>query len=273
MLRAGLFLSMTGWVAGTARSRRCPVVRCQSAANCRASNWGAGLKAKFTDGFVYSDAQVNDARLVVENANAEARGADVRVGVCASWARNALPAPEGANARSIWQATIGDAATGARETVHARAIVNASGPWVKALLSSIDTPTTKRSNTSGFAHHRATRARFATRLHSAEPGRPHRLVIPYFERFSLIGTTDVPVAEYETPAITDDETQYLLDLANTYLAKSLARRHLSRRTRVCVHSMTMVTTTRPQSLATHTLKLDTEGIPGRCGAPSAQHLR
>jgi glycerol-3-phosphate dehydrogenase len=25
----------------------------------------------------------------------------------------------------------------------------------------------------------------------------------------------VPVAEYETPAITDDETQYLLDLANT----------------------------------------------------------
>ena len=39
----------------------------------------------------------------------------------------------------------------------------------------------------------------------------------------LIGTTDVPVAEYETPAITDDETRYLLDLANTYLRQSLTR--------------------------------------------------
>ena len=46
-------------------------------------------------------------------------------------------------------------------------------------------------------------------------------VIPYFERFSLIGTTDVPVTDFDSPQITDDETQYLLKLANTYLATPL----------------------------------------------------
>jgi D-erythritol 1-phosphate dehydrogenase len=46
-------------------------------------------------------------------------------------------------------------------------------------------------------------------------------VIPYFERFSLIGTTDVPVTEFDAPHISADETQYLLDLANSYLARPL----------------------------------------------------
>src|SRR5690349_9301149 len=42
--------------------------------------YGAGLKPQFTRGFVYADARVDDARLVVTNAiDARARGADIRV--------------------------------------------------------------------------------------------------------------------------------------------------------------------------------------------------
>src|SRR6185312_8314615 len=42
--------------------------------------WGAGLKDKFRKGFVYSDARVDDARLVVFNVmDAHERGADVLV--------------------------------------------------------------------------------------------------------------------------------------------------------------------------------------------------
>jgi glycerol-3-phosphate dehydrogenase len=48
-------------------------------------------------------------------------------------------------------------------------------------------------------------------------------VIPWLERYSLIGTTDVPVDEYEAPHISDDEIDYLLELANAYLAKPLQR--------------------------------------------------
>src|ERR1700687_2354431 len=38
------------------------------AAALRASAWGAGLKPKFQKGFVYADARVDDARLVMFNA-------------------------------------------------------------------------------------------------------------------------------------------------------------------------------------------------------------
>ena len=48
-------------------------------------------------------------------------------------------------------------------------------------------------------------------------------VIPFADRYSLIGTTDVPVEEFEHPEISDAEVEYLLQLANTYLAKPLAK--------------------------------------------------
>jgi glycerol-3-phosphate dehydrogenase len=47
-------------------------------------------------------------------------------------------------------------------------------------------------------------------------------VIPYEARYSLIGTTDVQVEVFEHPTISPDETTYLIDLANAYLARPLA---------------------------------------------------
>ena len=216
MLRAGLFLydRLGGW---SGQKQSLPTSFAATLKKTQTSNWGAGLKAQFSEGFVYSDAQVNDARLVVENAkDARARGADIRVGVTFTGARR-----EG----SVWNATIRDSNTNIEQTVHARAIVNAAGPWVKALLSSIDTPATKET----VKHIKGSHI-IVPRVHDA----PHAyilqnkdgrivFVIPYFERFSLIGTTDVPVTEFDAPQISNDETQYLLDLANTYLAKPLTK--------------------------------------------------
>ncbi len=47
-------------------------------------------------------------------------------------------------------------------------------------------------------------------------------MIPFEERYTLIGTTDVPVDAFEAPRISDAETAYLLALANTYLARPLS---------------------------------------------------
>ena len=48
--------------------------------NLAGSRWGAGLQPKFRRGFVYADARVDDARLVVLNAlDAQARGAAILV--------------------------------------------------------------------------------------------------------------------------------------------------------------------------------------------------
>ena len=216
MLRAGLFLydHLGGW---SGQKQTLPKSFAAKLGASTLSNWGAGLKPQFGEGFVYSDAQVNDARLVVENAkDARARGADIRVGTAFIGAKRV---------GDVWQATIKDSKTGTEQTVHARAIVNAAGPWVKDLLAQIDTPATKET----VKHVKGSHI-IVPRVHD-EPhayilqNRDARIVfvIPYFERFSLIGTTDVPVTDFAAPQITDDETQYLLDLANTYLAKPLTR--------------------------------------------------
>jgi D-erythritol 1-phosphate dehydrogenase len=216
MLKAGLFLydRLGGW---SGQKQTLPASFLTNFTVNAQRHWAAGLKADFTSGFVYSDAQVNDARLVVENAkDAKTRGADIRVGTEFVGAKR-----EGDH----WLATIRDNATRREEVVRARAIVNASGPWVKSLLSHIDTPPTKES----VKHIKGSHI-IVPRVHN-EPhayilqNKDGRIVfiIPYFERFSLIGTTDVEVTDYAAPKISDEETDYLLDLANTYLAKPLTR--------------------------------------------------
>ena len=219
MLRAGLFLydRLGGW---SGQKQTLPTSFSTSLKQTAHTNWGAGLKAQFAEGFVYSDAQVNDARLVVENTkDAHARGADIRVGVMFTGAKRV---------GDVWRANIRDNKTNVERTIHARAIVNAAGPWVKDLLSSIDTPATKET----VKHIKGSHL-IVPRVHDA----PHAyilqnkdgrivFVIPYFERFSLIGTTDVPVTEFDAPHISADETQYLLDLANTYLATPLTQQDI-----------------------------------------------
>lgn len=216
MLRAGLFLydRLGGW---SGQKQTLPTSFSASLRQTASTHWGAGLKAQFAEGFVYSDAQVNDARLVVENAkDARARGADIRVGVAFTGAKRV---------GDCWQATIRDSKTNVEQIVHARAIVNAAGPWVKDLLSSIDTPATKETVKHIKGSHLIV-PRVHDSLHAyILQNKDGRIVfiIPYFERFSLIGTTDVPVTDFDAPQITEDETQYLLDLANTYLDKPLTR--------------------------------------------------
>jgi len=277
MLRAGLFLydRLGGWSGqkqSLPKSFATSLQPGRAAHAAPGTHWGAGLKPQFSDGFVYSDAQVNDARLVVENAkDARARGADVRVGVRLAGARR-LPA--GAGERSLWQADLENTTTGARETVHARAIVNASGPWVKSLLSHIDTPATKET----VKHVKGSHI-IVPRVHDSPhayilQNRDGRIVfvIPYFERFSLIGTTDVAVTDFDAPQISDDETQYLLDLANTYLARPLTRADIVA-TYAGVRPLyddgddNLAAITRD-----YTLKLDDHADSGGAGAPGAPLL-
>jgi D-erythritol 1-phosphate dehydrogenase len=178
------------------------------------SGYGAGLKARFRRGFVYADARVDDARLVVANAiDARARGADVRVRTSLAGARRI---------GNLWRATLRDEG-GAVAEVTARAIVNAAGPWVRDVLRELaDVPID-----AGVRHVKGSHI-VVPRVHGAAhayilQNADNRIVfvIPYQDRYSLIGTTDVPVGEYQHPAISADETSYLLSLTNAYLDKPL----------------------------------------------------
>ena len=82
MIRAGLFLyDRLGGRMTLPKS---------FAVDLSASRWGAGLQPRFRKGFVYADARVDDARLVVINAmSARAKGARIRVAHAARVARDA----------------------------------------------------------------------------------------------------------------------------------------------------------------------------------------
>jgi len=179
------------------------------------SKWGAGLKNTFHRGFVYADARVDDSRLVVFNAiSAREKGADIRT-------HTKLVA--GRRENGHWRMTLQEA-NGETQEVSARALVNAAGPWVKQVQDEVSAePAQARVRHVKGSHI------VVPRIHQEEhayilQNSDNRIVfvIPYQDQFSLIGTTDIPVEEYERPAISSEEIAYLCATASAYLAKPIA---------------------------------------------------
>ena len=179
------------------------------------SKWGAGLKNTFHRGFVYADARVDDARLVVLNAiSARERGADIRT-------HTKLIAGRREDGR--WLLTLQEA-NGETQEVSARVLVNAAGPWVKQVQDEVSAePTQARVRHVKGSHIVVPRVHQEAHAYILQNS-DHRIVfvIPYQNEFSLIGTTDIPVEEYEHPEISSEEIAYLCGIASAYLAKPIA---------------------------------------------------
>ena len=177
--------------------------------------FSAGLKGDIRSGFVYSDCRVDDSRLTVINAmGAREKDAVIHTRTRFEGARRV----DGA-----WQATV--TGPGGTRTLHAKALVNAAGPWVADVLGSVTgARTTGRVRLVKGSHI------IVPKVHSQ--GHAYILqnvdkrvvfVIPYEGRFSLIGTTDIAVESVgEAAAISASETEYLLAAANRFLARPIA---------------------------------------------------
>ncbi|MCE4540457.1 glycerol-3-phosphate dehydrogenase [Pelomonas sp. P7] len=183
----------------------------------RGSVYGAPLKPEFTRGFAYSDGWVDDARLVVANAqDARARGAEVLTR-CA-----VTRAVRGAEA---WELAL----QGGRR-LRSRALVNAAGPWAERFLrdhaqGAAGQPLAARGLRLVKGSHIVVAARFAHDHAYIFQNADGRILfaIPYQGRFTLIGTTDVELPEHEDPpgraAIDAAEVDYLCEQASRYLAE------------------------------------------------------
>jgi len=184
--------------------------------NCRSLDLehdaaGAPLSERIKKGFAYSDCWVDDARLVVLNAmQAAEKGAEIMT-------RTRLIGAERVD--GLWQARLCDAATGAEHTLRARVLVNAAGPWVQAVLDNV----LGTSHEHGVILVKGSHI-IVPRLHDGDqayilqnPDGRVVFVIPFEQDFSLIGTTDVPVAgDPGHPAIDADEIDYLCQSINAY---------------------------------------------------------
>lgn len=179
---------------------------------------GRPLKPDFTKAFAYSDCWVDDARLVVLNAqDARDRGADIRTRT------QCLLAERG---DENWTLTVRDNRTGNVSTLNSRMIVNAAGPWVDTVLGNV------------FRRNSAQNVRLVQGSHIVVPkifdhddayifqnddGRV-LFAIPYENDFTLIGTTD---REYQGDPdkveITDEEIDYICQVAGSYFVRPINR--------------------------------------------------
>jgi glycerol-3-phosphate dehydrogenase len=209
MIRAGLFLydHLGHGIPGFGPKSSLPASR---GIRLSPEGYGAGLKPEFERGFVYYDCWVDDARLVVLNArSAAALGATILP-------RTRLVSAKRENGR--WVAKL-DPESGESRTVHAAAIVNAAGPWVRQVLDEALKVKLAASVRLVKGSHIV-----VPRIHSERhafilqnPDRRVIFMIPYERQFTLVGTTDVPVTRDDFRAkITRKEIEYLCEAASRY---------------------------------------------------------
>ena len=169
----------------------------------------APLKRPF-GGFVYTDCVTDDSRLTLLNAiDAAKHGADIRT-------RTEMLSAE--RDKDVWRVRLSDGSE-----ARARVLANATGPWVMETL--------KRLGKKSTAHVRLVKGSHIVvpQLYDSDhayvlqqPDRRIVFAIPYEQRFTLIGTTEISVRSPEATAPSDDEVEYLCEAVNRYFAKSIS---------------------------------------------------
>ncbi len=178
---------------------------------------GAPLKESFRKGFEYSDCWVQDSRLVVLNArDAANRGAEVHVRTrCVSAQRE----------NGLWSVVMEDGDSGARQTIRARGLVNAGGPWVDKVIGGVvrlNTPDRIRLVRGSHIVVRRIYEHDRAYIFQNADGRII-FAIPYESDYTLIGTTDRDHDEAPDAAVcTPEERDYLLSAASEYFRDPLS---------------------------------------------------
>ena len=172
-------------------------------------------------GFEYSDAWVDDSRLVVLNAmTAQYHGATVLTRT-----RCQLVQREGA----LWQAELAEQHSGQIRHIQARTVVNAAGPWVASLFEqTLPGPTPQKIRLVKGSHIVVPKLHDDPQAYILQ-NEDQRIVfvIPYEDDFSLIGTTDVDYqGDPAKVAISDAETDYLLQISNSYFRRKISRQDI-----------------------------------------------
>jgi glycerol-3-phosphate dehydrogenase len=176
--------------------------------------YGMPLQPLYRSAFEYSDCWVDDSRLVVLNAvDAAERGAAIRTRT------RCVRAERGAEWRLILNAR------GRRDLVTARALVNATGPWVDHVAETV-----LRVASQGAVRLVKGSHIVVPRLFDHDAGyilqaSDRRVVfaLPFERNFTLIGTTDEDfVGDPNVVVPGAEEVRYLCDVVNGFFRQQLA---------------------------------------------------
>jgi glycerol-3-phosphate dehydrogenase len=206
MIRVGLFL-----YDHLARHPRLPN---STRIDLKGHPWGAPLRDPGRAAFCYADCQVDDARLVVVNAIAAAEAGAVVA------TRTELIAAE--RSGQLWAVQVQNGA--GFSTLHARALVNAAGPWVAELLERIAGVRTRKQVRLVRGSHIV-----VPRIHPGDQAYLLQVadgrvvfVLPYLNHYTLVGTTEVDVADADTVGgPSPEERDYLFGVVNDYFRTAI----------------------------------------------------
>jgi len=170
------------------------------------------LEGNYTNGFEYSDLFVDDARLVLLNAqDAKLRGAEILtqtavVGTIRHY--------------DHWEVKLDSGLI-----IKAKLIINASGPFALDTLNKICNVKTKKSLRLVQGSHI-----IVNQLYKGDQAYILQLedkriifLIPYLSKYTLIGTTDHEVQSYVNPTISEIEIEYLIKAANSFVKNKISK--------------------------------------------------
>ena len=173
------------------------------------------IKSDFKIGYEYSDLQIDDSRLVLINAqDAIFKGADFFLNTEVIDAKRV---------KDYWKIKLNN-----NQIKYSKTLVNASGPWAVNTLKNICNIDTKKTlrlvQGSHIIINKNYKGEQAYILQ--QPDKRIVFIIPYLEKYLLIGTTDKEVENFENPKITNEEIEYLLNACNIFLKKKISRNEI-----------------------------------------------
>jgi glycerol-3-phosphate dehydrogenase len=181
---------------------------------------GSPFKPGIKKGFQYFDCWVDDARLVITNAiDARNRGASINTQTqCTKLSFD--------KELKLWHVELFNKVTNETYSVQAHNIVNASGPWLNKFLSDA-VPSIKphrRIRLIKGSHIIVPRAKDLDQAYILQnEDKRVVFVLPYLDKFSIIGTTD---KEYEGKpedvSIDDWEVNYLINVFNQHFNTAIS---------------------------------------------------
>ena len=168
------------------------------------------LKSNFIKGFQYYDVQIDDKKLTQLNArDAKKNGAlileDIKVIKVERNIKN-------------WKIYLNDG-----RTIKSKVLINASGPWVNEVVQDIIETSSKKNIRLVRGSHIIIKKLYEEEVAFTLQNDDKRIVfvLPYKEKFSLIGTTEVEVFSPNNPQIDQNEIDYLISSVNNYFKKEI----------------------------------------------------
>ena len=173
------------------------------------------LKKEFNEGFQYYDLQVDDKKLTKLNIK-DAIENNAKV----------LENTKVINIEQTsdhWKIFLEN-----NKTIKSKILINASGPWINETLKNIIKINSNKKIRLVKGSHIITNKIYDEEIAFTLQNFDNRIifVIPYKEKFSLIGTTEIEVNSPEKNGIDVSEIKYLIDCVNGYFKKQISSKDI-----------------------------------------------